>query len=232
MPIQFQKASRKKAKLRLALIAPSGNGKTYSALEIASGLGGKVAMIDTENGSGDLYADKFEYDTVQMNAPYLAEKYVRAIKAAEEAGYDVLIIDSLSHAWAGEGGLLDQQGKIADSGRGNGYTAWRTITPKHNQLVETILSSKMHIIVTIRSKVDYILEDGPDGKKIPKKVGMAPIQREGIEYEFTVVFDIDKNHVGSASKDRTGLFDGQFPKMDKEIGKQLLTWLNEESPKK
>jgi hypothetical protein len=223
--VQFRKAEKKKAKLRLALIAPSGYGKTFSSLQIAQGMGGKVAMIDTENGSGDLYADRFEYDIITMNAPYLAEKYVAAIKAAEAAGYDTLIIDSLSHAWSGEGGLLDQQGKIADSGKGNSWTAWRTITPKHNLLVETILGAKLHIIATMRAKSEYVIETDDRGKQVPKKIGLAPIQRDGVEYEFTVVMDLDKNHYASPSKDRTSLFDGQFVKMDEAVGKQLVAWL-------
>ena len=236
MQITFRKAERKKAKLRLALVAPSGHGKTYSSLLIAKGLGGKVAMIDTENGSGDLYEKEmkekynFEYDIVTMNAPYMPEKYIAAIKAAEDAGYDTLIIDSLSHAWSGEGGLLDQQGKIADSGKGNSYTAWRTITPKHNQLVETILSSKLHIITTLRAKTEYIIEE-ENGRKTPKKVGLAPVQRDGLEYEFTVVMDVDKNHVASTSKDRTGLFDGQFVKLDEKVGEQLKEWLDNDDKK-
>lgn len=230
MQITFRKAERKKAKLRLALVAPSGHGKTYSSLLIAKGLGGKIAVIDTENGSGDLYADIAEYDIITMSAPYMPEKYIAAIKAAEDAGYDVLIIDSLSHAWSGEGGLLDQQGKIADSGKGNSYTAWRTITPKHNLLVETILSSKLHIITTLRSKTEYIIED-EGGRKTPKKVGLAPIQRDGLEYEFTVVMDIDKSHVASTSKDRTGLFDGQFFKLDEKVGEQLKQWLDNDDKK-
>lgn len=224
--VQFRKAERRKAKLRLALIAPSGYGKTFSALRIAQGIGGKVAMIDTENGSGDLYADRFGYDIITMSPPYLAEKYIAAIKAAEAAGYDVLIIDSLSHAWSGEGGLLDRQGKIADSGKANSFTAWRTITPLHNQLVETILASKLHVIATMRAKTEYVVEQNDRGQSVPKKVGLAPIQRDGMEYEFTLVMDVDKNHFGTPSKDRTSLFDGQFVRMDEEVGKKLVEWLD------
>lgn len=231
MEISFQKASRHKAKLRLALIAPSGHGKTYSALAIAKGLGGKTAFIDTEAGSGELYASSFDYDIIQMNAPYMAEKYIAAIKAAEEAGYDNVIIDSLSHAWAGSGGLLDMQGKLTDSGKANSFSAWRTITPMHNALVDSILGSKCHVIATMRAKTEYSIEKDDRGSTSIKKLGLAPVQRDGLDYEFTCVFDIDKNHVASASKDRTGLFDGQFVKMDEQVGKTLLGWLNEETKK-
>lgn len=225
----FRTAERKKAKLRLGLVGPSGSGKTYSSLLIAKGIGGRIALIDTENGSGDLYAgmkDIPQYDISTMSAPYTVEKYLDAIKEAEQAGYSVIIIDSLSHAWAGEGGLLDKQGKIADSGKGNSYTAWRQVTPLHNQLIEKMLTSPCHIIATMRTKVDYVVEVDSKGKQVPKKIGLAPIQREGMDYEFTVVFDIDLNHNAQVSKDRTALFDGQIFKPGEETGSTLKAWLD------
>ena len=224
---QFRKAERRKAKLRCGIAGPSGSGKTFSSLLMAFGLGGRVALIDTENGSGDLYAHLGNYDVCPITAPFIPDKYIAAIKAAEEAGYDVIIIDSLSHAWAGEGGLLDMQGKIADSGKGNSYTAWRTVTPKHNALVEAMLQSKCHVIATVRSKQDYVQQkDEKTGKTEIKKVGMAPVQREGMEYEFTVFFDLTIEHIASASKDRTSLFDSRYIKPTSELGKELLAWLN------
>lgn len=226
MSVTFRKAERKKAKLRCGISGPSGSGKTYSALLIAFGLGGKVAMIDTENGSGDLYAHLGEYDVLTLQAPYTPDKYIEAIKAAEAAGYASVVIDSLTHAWSGEGGLLDQQGKIADSGRGNSYTAWRTITPKHNALVEAMLQSSCHIIATMRSKTEYVIEKNDKGKDTPRKIGMAPVQRDGMEYEFTVFFDISIEHVATASKDRTSLFDQTFFKPSSDTGARLLAWLN------
>ena len=223
----FRKAEKRKAKLRLAITGTAGSGKTYGALLIAQGLGGKIAMIDTENGSGDLYADKFDYDVCGVQAPYTVSKYLQAIREAEEAGYDVLIIDSLSHAWAGEGGLLDIQGKIAESSKsGNAYTAWRKVTPMQNQLIETILSSSCHIIATMRSKTDYIMCENDRGKTEIKKVGLAPVQREGVEYEFSVVFDLSISHNASVSKDRTSIFDGQVFQLSKEIGEKLKEWLD------
>ena len=224
----FHKAERKKAKLRLALCGVSGSGKTYSALLMAQGLGGKIAMIDTENGSGELYANLCEYDVCQVTAPYTPEKYIASIKEAEKAGYDVIIIDSLSHAWAGEGGLLDKHDAISKASRsGNSYAAWREITPLHNKLVDTILQSPCHIIASMRSKTAYEVVDDGSGKKAPKKIGMAPVQRDGMEYEFTVVMDLAvESHIATASKDRTGLFDGQYFKPTIETGKQLLSWLD------
>lgn len=225
MAIQIRKAERSKAKLRLGLAGPSGSGKTYSSLLLGMGLGQKVGLIDTEHGSGDLYADLGEYSVISIEAPYTVQKYLEAMVAFEEAGFDVVIIDSLSHAWAGDGGLLDKQGKIADRS-GNSYTAWRTVTPEHNQLVEAMLASRCHLIATVRAKQEYSQEKDDKGKSVVKKLGMAPVQREGMEYEFTVFLDLDMDHVAKASKDRTSLFDGQFFKIDKKISKRLLAWLN------
>jgi len=223
--MEIRKAERKKAKLRLGIAAPSGAGKTYSALQLAFGLGGKIGLIDTEHGSGDLYAHLGDYDIIGIEAPYTVNKYLQAIKAFETAGYTTIIIDSLSHAWAGDGGLLDKQGKIADSGKANGFAAWRTITPEHNALVEAMLRSPCHVIATMRAKQEYVLETNDKGKQTPKKVGLAPVQRDGMEYEFTVMLDIDMHHIASASKDRTSLFDGQYFKITEDTGATLLAWL-------
>jgi hypothetical protein len=222
----FRKAERKKAKLRLGLVGPSGSGKTYSALLVAFGLGGRVAMIDTESGSGDLYDRLGDYDVWNIDAPYTVQKYLDAINMAERAEYDTLIIDSLSHAWAGEGGLLDQQGKIADSSSSkNSYTAWRTVTPLHYKLIEAMLTSKCHIIATMRAKTEYSQEKDDRGKTVIKKLGLAPVQREGMDYEFTLVFDVDANHNAMASKDRTSIFDGQIQRLSQETGQTLKGWL-------
>lgn len=222
----FRKAEKKKAKLRLALTGASGSGKTYGALLIAQGLGGKIAMIDTENGSGDLYADKFDYDICTLKAPYKVEKYLQAIHEAEDAGYDIIIIDSLSHAWAGEGGLLDLQEQVAESSKsGNSYTAWRKITPLHNKLIEAMLTSKCHIIATMRTKTEYVQSKNDKGYTEIKKVGTAPIQREGMDYEFSLVFDLSPQHTATASKDRTKIFDGQVFKLSVDTGRTLRGWL-------
>ena len=228
----FRKAQRSAAKLRLGLAGVSGAGKTYSALLVASGIApwDKIALIDTENGSGDLYAQLGPYSICQVQAPYTVDKYLEAIREAEDAGFEVIIIDSLSHAWAGEGGLLDQHDNATSSAkhRGNSYTAWREITPKHNQLVEAILKSPVHIIATTRSKQAYEQTE-ENGKKKVVKLGLAPIQRDGMEYEFTSFLDISLEHVASSSKDRTGIFDGKYVKLSADTGKQLLKWLNAET---
>jgi len=223
----FRKAERKKAKLRLGLVGPAGSGKTYSALLVAKGLGGKVAVVDTENGSADLYAHLLDYDVMTLKPPYDVLDYIGAIEAAEKEGYNVIILDSISHAWAGEGGLLDQQGKIADSGKGNSYTAWRTVTPKHNKFIEKMLGCNLHLIATMRAKTEYAMTQGEKGKVEIKKIGMAPIQREGMDYEFTTVFDIDINHNAQCSKDRTSMFDGKIFALNEKTGEQLLRWLDQ-----
>jgi hypothetical protein len=222
----FKPAERKRAKLRLGICGPSGSGKTYSALLLASGIGGKIAVVDTENSSAELYADLCAYDVCTIQAPYTIDKYLSALKEAETSGYSVVILDSITHAWAGEGGLLDQQGKIADaSSSKNSYTAWRTVTPKHNAFIEAMLSNKCHIIATMRVKQEYVQDKNDKGKTIVVKVGLAPVQREGMEYEFTTVLDIDVNHNAKASKDRTRVFGDQIETITAETGKRLITWL-------
>ena len=226
----FKKATRLQIPLKLALTGPSGSGKTYSALLLARGLVGKkgrIALIDTENRSASLYADLAgEFDTLEVSPPYTVDKYAEGVDAAIEAGYDVLIIDSITHCWAGEGGLLDQKNSLdARGGRQNQYTNWAPITKLHEQFKGKILSSPIHIICTMRSKQDYVLEQNDKGKSAPRKVGMALIQRDGMEYEFTTVFDIAMNHEATASKDRTGLFDGKYFKITGKTGKELLKWL-------
>lgn len=226
--MDFKPAQRKRAKLRLAIAGTSGAGKTYSSLLLASGIApwNKIAIIDSENGSAELYAHLGEYSVLTLQPPYDPDKYVAAIKLAEQKGFEVIIIDSLSHAWNGEGGILDQQGKAADTKyKGNSWAAWRECTPKHNTLVEAMLKSSCHIIATMRSKTEYT-QITENGKPTIKKLGMAPIQRDGMEYEFTTVFDLSIEHIAVTSKDRTGIFDGKYFKPDATTGHKLLSWLN------
>lgn len=221
----FKKAQKKFVNLKVAITGPSGSGKTYSALRLAHGLGQKIAVIDTENGSAALYSDKFEFDTVEIAPPFFTEKYIDAIKMAEKMGYDVLVIDSISHAWASEGGLLSQK-EQADSRGGNSYTNWAGITKKHEVFKNAFLHANIHIICTMRSKQEYVMEANDKGKMAPKKVGLAPIQRDGMEYEFTTVFDVAMNHEAGASKDRTGLFADKFFKITEDTGAEFKQWLS------
>lgn len=233
----MRKAQRRKSKLRLGISGPAGSGKTFSSLLMAYGITGdwdKICLIDTENGSGDLYAgynqdgiEIGEFNIISLSAPYTPEKYTAAIKDCEVNGIECIVIDSLSHAWSGEGGLLDKKGQIETSGKPgvNSWTAWRDITPMHNRLVESILSSKCHVIATLRAKMDYVQEKDGSGKTVIRKVGMNPIQRDGMEYEFTIFMDINQDHNASASKDRTSLFDGKVWRPGVDTGRQLLDWL-------
>ncbi|ACV68903.1 ATP-binding protein [Desulfohalobium retbaense] len=223
----FRTAKRQQAKLRLALVGPSGSGKTYSSLLLAKGLGGKVAMIDTERGSGELYADLVDYDVQQLSPPFEPQAYINALNEAEAAGYEILIIDSLSHAWAGQGGVLEIVDK-ANKVMRNNFAAWREATPQHNALVDAMLQSGLHLIVTMRTKTHYdMLKDEKTGKVRPVKVGLAPVQRDGLEYEFTTVLDLSvEGHIAVASKDRTGLFDGDFFKPHEQTGEGLRQWLD------
>jgi hypothetical protein len=226
MTVEIRKAERTKAKLRLGLAGPSGAGKTMSSLKLAKGITptGRILMIDTERGSGDLYADLFDYDIITLQPPYKPEKYVEAIRAGEEAGYDTIILDSLSHAWSDEGGILDQADKL--SAGGNRFTVWAKLTPQHRSLVNAMLNSPAHIIATVRSKQDYAIDDDDRGKKTVKKLGLAPVQREGMEYEFTIFFDIDQDHNAHASKDRTNLFKDEVFTPSEKVGERILEWLN------
>ena len=219
----FKKAERKQARLRLALAGPSGSGKTYSALQMAKGLGEKIAVIDTEHGSASLYADVTDFDVMELHAPYSPERYIDAIQAAEKAGYDVLIIDSYSHEWTGPGGCLEINDETARARfKGNTWSAWSETTPRHRKLTDKILTSPLHIICTMRSKTETVQGEG---KKIVK-LGLKSEQRDGTDYEFTVVLDVTHDgHYAMASKDRTRLF-RQPEIITEDTGRKLLDWLN------
>ncbi|EUC95754.1 ATP-binding protein [Providencia alcalifaciens] len=228
--MKFAKALRKKAKLRLALTGPSGSGKTYGALEIAKGLGGNTAVIDTEKGSASLYSDRFNFDVLELDPPFTPERFIEAIGAAQEAGYDNLIIDSITHEWSGSGGCLELLDGLAKAKyRGNTWSAWSEITPRHNAFLDAILRSDLHIIATMRSKTETAQVDKGNGKKGVDKLGMKSEQRDGVEYEFTTVLDLNhETHTAMASKDRTGLFsNAEVTQLNELTGKKLMDWLND-----
>lgn len=225
---EIHRATKCRAKLRLGMSGPAGSGKTYSALLIADGLGGRIGLIDTEHGSGDLYADLLAegYDVLQLSPPFTPARYIEAIHTMEQAGIATIIVDSLSHAWSGEGGSLDRHGKIADRS-GNSWQAWRQVTPEHNALVEALLQSPCHVIATMRAKTEYVQEkDERSGRQIVRKIGLAPVMRDGIEYEFTIFMELDSQHLAHVGKDRTQLFDGMIIKPDRDTGRELLAWLD------
>ena len=226
---RFRKAERKQARLRLALTGPSGAGKTYSALLLAKGIGGRIAVIDTERGSASLYAGLDgipDFDVLNLDAPFSPEAYIEAIGDAEKAGYDVLIIDSITHEWNGKGGILEIHDSVTRTRtKGNSYIAWADVTPRHNAFIDAILQARLHVICTMRSKSDFVLVEGSNGKQVPKKVGLAPIQRDGLEFEFTSVLDINVDgNFATASKDRTRLFLDPVRLSEKD-GERLREWL-------
>lgn len=233
--MSFQKAVKHQAKLRLALGGLAGTGKTFSALSIASAIAklmrdaghgeGRIAVLDTERGSASLYADRFDFDVSEIDS-FSPLTYVSKIKEAERLGYDIIIADSLSHAWAGKDGALDQKDQAAERG-GNSWTAWRNVTPRHNELVDALVGSKSHIIATMRQKMEHVQET-VNGKTEIKKVGLALIQREGMEYEFTCVGDLDHTHTLKISKTR---LDGVvklgelFEKPGADFANRIYGWL-------
>jgi len=229
----FTKAERSQAKLRLAICGPSGSGKTHSALLIAAGLApdGKIFVIDTENDSATLEVGKPgipDFYHAPLKPPFTPKKYRQYIEEAQLNNADVIIIDSLSHAWSGTGGVLDMHSDISKAQKNNSWAAWREVTPEHNALVDAIVQAPCHMICTLRTKTAWeVIEDG-NGKKRPQKIGLKPEQREGLEYEFTLVLDLALDgHIASASKDRTSLFDSKFFVPTPEIGEDLRLWLEE-----
>jgi KaiC/GvpD/RAD55 family RecA-like ATPase len=228
---RFLKARRQQSRLRSALDGPPGSGKTFTALRFAHALGGRVALIDTENGSASKYAGdtpdgiKWDFDVLQL-ASYAPTEYSSAIEEAGREGYDVLVIDSLSHAWAGKDGALE----IKDRQGGNSFTAWKNVTPMHNRMVEAILSSPCHVIATLRSKIDYVIEEEVDerGRKkaVPRKVGLAPVQRPGMEYEFDVYGSLDWSHILTVTKSRCpAVADAIVSKPGPAFMEPILRWL-------
>ena len=220
--MNLQKASRKKAKIKLELQGPSGSGKTMGALLTAYGICGdwsKIAVVDTENHSADLYAHIGAYNVLSLSAPFTPEKYIQALEVCEKATMEVIIIDSVTHEWEN---LLEYHSSL----QGNSFTNWNKITPRHNDFVQKILQSPCHIISTVRTKQDYVLQE-KNGKMIPEKVGLKSVQRDGLDYEMTLVFDLDMKNHATASKDRTGLFFGKPEhKLSVETGKLIKDWCN------
>lgn len=226
--IEFSKATKTKAKLRMAIIGPSGSGKTYTALTLACALGGKVALMDTEHGSASKYADLFDFDTFEPDS-FHPNTYIDAVAAASNAGYEVLIIDSLSHAWTGKDGALELVDReAAKSKSGNSFAAWRNITPLHNQLIDAMIGANLHIIATMRSKVEYIQTQDDRGRTVIKKVGMQPVQRDGMEYEFDIVADMDMDNNLIVGKSRCPILAGvMIAKPNEELAHTLSAWLSD-----
>lgn len=224
----FTPATKEAAKARIALAGPSGSGKTYTALVTARALaaGGKVAVIDTERESASLYADEFAFDTLNMHT-YDPRDLVGALGAAGAAGYAVVVVDSLSHFWMGQGGMLEQVDHAAKrSYGGNSFGGWKEARPMERQMIDALLAYPGHVIVTMRTKTEWVVQENERGRKEPKKIGTKPEQREGIEYEFTIVADMDLEHTLVVSKSRAKpLADAVVRNPDEKFGETVLEWL-------
>lgn len=225
----FRQATKQQSKLRMTLDGPAGSGKTYTALRFAHALanGGRIAFIDTERGSASKYVGEapdgitWQFDVLEL-VQFSPEKYTEAILSACRSQYSVLVIDSLSHAWEGIGGALELKQKAGES-----WSAWRHVTPVHNRMVDAILQSSLHIITTMRSRMEYIQETDERGKIVIRKVGLSPIQRPGMEYEFDLVCDIDWSHILTVSKSRcSAVADMTMEKPGPEFMRPVIDWLN------
>lgn len=224
----FQRATKAQARARVAFSGPAGAGKTFTALTWARALGEKIAVVDTERGSASLYADEFTFDVLDMAPPYHPGRLIEALEMA--AGYDVVIVDSLSHFWAGEGGVLE----VVDHAKsgGDSFRAWSKGTPLQQRMVDALLRHPAHVLVTMRSKMEYALVKGSDGKNAVQKVGLAPVQRDGIEYEFTVIADLDMGHVAHVTKTRCpALADRDIPPDDaRAAAGEFAAWVIQGTP--
>ena len=222
----FKKAEKKNLRLRMALCGPAGAGKTYSALSVAAAMGGKIAVVDTEHGSASKYADIFDFDVVEP-AIFDPRDLIKTIQHAEKSGYAHIIIDSLSHYWSGKGGELEMvDNAAARSKTANTFTAWKTVTPVHNELIETIIGSKINVFVTMRTKTEYVVEN-VNGKQVPRKIGLAPVMRDGIEYEFDVCGDIDQENNFIVTKSRCPEISGKsFNRPGAKMAAIISEWLN------
>jgi hypothetical protein len=222
-PITFAKATKENLFSRVAIYGPSGSGKTYTALRIATGLGGRIAAVCTEHGSMRKYADRFSFDVIEADDPSV-DFMIEAIQTAEREGYSTLIIDSLTHAWHE---LLEEVRKIASARyNGNTHTAWAEGTPKQKRLIRAILGAKMGLIATMRAKTDYVIDKNDRGKVQVTRVGLNPEQGKGIEYEFDLLLRISQDHIATVEKDRTGKYQDkciEFP--GEQFGKDLAAWL-------
>jgi hypothetical protein len=229
----FKKATKAQAKLRAAIFGPSGAGKTFTSLRVATGLAGdagRIAVIDTERGSASKYSDRFAFDVLELEDQTI-QGYVDAIRLAAEEGYAVLVIDSLSHGWQT---LLEEVEKLAKAKyRGNTWSAWSEGTPLQRKLVQAILTFPGHVLATMRSKTEWTTVDDGRGKKSPQRVGLAPEQGKGVEYEFDLLVEISTEHIANVIKDRTGKFqDKLLDKPDERFGRELAAWLADGEPAK
>lgn len=229
MAMQFKKATKQQSRLRLSIAGPSGAGKTFTSLKIASEMGGRIAFIDTERGSASKYSDQFEFDVIELD-DFHPEKYIEAIHAAEKAGYDILIIDSTTHEWNGKNGILELH-EAANQRKRNSFAAWADVTPIHQKFIDAILGCKCHVIATVRSKTEYVQDKDDRGKTEVRKVGMASVQRDGMDYEYDIMMEMNVDHVGVITKTRCAALDGKiYKKPGRELAEVLSAWLSDGAP--
>lgn len=222
----FRKATVKNRKFRAAIMGTAGSGKSLTSLILASTLGRRIALIDTEHGSAEMYANTFDFDTLNLS-DYHPQRYIEAIKEAGKEGYEVVIIDSLSHAWSGKGGALELVDAATARNKGSSFGAWRDVTPLQNQLVDAIIGCPSHVICTLRSKTDYQVET-EGGKTRVRKVGLAPVQRDGMEYEFDFLAEMDADHRMIVTKSRIpALADKVVTKPDAKCFMEFRNYLNQ-----
>lgn len=229
----FQRAERTQVKFKIGIQGPSGSGKTKGALALATHLvpGGRIAVIDTENSSASFYADDYDFERSNLGPPFTTERYLKLIEEAIEAGFDVLVIDTITHEWAGTGGILERKDDADRRPGANSFGNWQHFTKEHNKFIAAILEAPIHIIATMRSKMDYALEQR-DGKAVPRKIGMAPIQREGMEYEFGIVFDVQMDHRAKVSKKRIDALDTEalYDLTSPKVARILQDWMKSGKP--
>lgn len=227
----FVKATRSKTYIKIALQGVAGSGKTLGALMIAKGLIddqnsgiGRMAFIDTENGSGSLYSDRFNYDVCNIDPPFEPPKFLNAFNEARDHGYGVIILDSFSHVWEGVLGIKSDLDAVPKS---NTFTNWREPNKQFKSVLDAILQSPVHVICCMRRKMDHAMDKDDQGKTIVRKLGLAPVMRDNIEYEFSTIFEIDSSHLAYSDKDRTELFINKPPfRISEEIGRKIKGWLN------
>lgn len=230
--MELKRAVKSQSRLRLGIVGVSGSGKTFSALaigcELAKLYGGRLAFLDSERGSSQLYADKFDFDVALIADDQSPDAYTKAIQSINPKTHPVIVIDSWSHAWMGKKGALELVDLFAArSQSGNSFAAWRNVTPKHNEMVDSVVASPCHVIACMRAKSEYVMEkDEKTGKTAPKKIGLAPVMRDGIEYEFTICGDMSLEHQFIVSKTRfSDLADRAFDKPGAEFAQMLHKWL-------
>jgi hypothetical protein len=218
-------------KIKIFLAGPSGSGKTDGALALARNFAGaeaRICVIDTERESASYYADRYEFDTIALDAPYTTDRYVEALGLAVAAGYDVVIIDSITHQWSGVGGILERKEQLDSRPNSNSFTNWAKFTPETERFRNALLEAPVHLIACCRAKQEYVLGDGDGGRgKKVQKMGLKPEQRDGLEYEFGVALQLQMDHKAEATKDRTGVFEGKIADLkNPNVGRALRAWLD------